>query len=38
VTFEISEFAAGINTIDAITTGQLDIGNFADYAGINRIA
>jgi NitT/TauT family transport system substrate-binding protein len=33
-----TEFAAGINTIDAITTGQLDIGNFADYAGINRIA
>ena len=38
VTFEISEFAAGINTIDASTTGQLDFGNFADYAGINWIA
>lgn len=32
-----TEFAAGINTIDAITTGQLDVGLFADYAGVNRI-
>lgn len=37
VNLEITEFAAGINTIDAITIDQLDIGNFADYAGINRI-
>lgn len=37
INLEITEFAAGINTIDAITTDQLDIGNFADYAGINRI-
>lgn len=37
INLETSEFAAGINTIDAITIGQLDIGNFADYAGINRI-
>lgn len=37
IDLQISEFAAGINTIDAITTGQLDIGLFADYAGVNRI-
>jgi NitT/TauT family transport system substrate-binding protein len=37
IDLQVSEFAAGINTIDAITTGQLDIGNFADYAGVNRI-
>lgn len=37
INLEISEFAAGINTIDAITTGQLDVGLFADYAGVNRI-
>lgn len=37
INFEITEFAAGINTIDAITIDQLDIGMFADYAGINRI-
>lgn len=37
INFEITEFAAGINTIDAIEIGQLDIGLFADYAGINRI-
>jgi NitT/TauT family transport system substrate-binding protein len=37
INLEITEFAAGINTIDAITTGQLDVGLFADYAGVNRI-
>lgn len=37
INYETTEFAAGINTIDAITTGQIDIGNFADYAGVNRI-
>lgn len=37
INLETTEFAAGINTIDAITIDQLDIGNFADYAGINRI-
>ena len=34
---EVTEYAAGINTIDAIITGQLDIGFVADYAGVNRI-
>lgn len=33
----ITEYAAGINTVDAITTDQLDIGFVADYAGVNRI-
>ena len=37
ITYETTEFAAGINTIDALTINQLDIGNFADYAGVNRI-
>lgn len=37
ITYETAEFAAGINTIDALTIGQLDIGLFADYAGVNRI-
>ena len=37
INLEVTEFAAGINTIDAITTGQLDVGLFADYAGVNRI-
>ncbi|MDY2626816.1 MAG: ABC transporter substrate-binding protein [Lachnospiraceae bacterium] len=34
---EITEFAAGINTVDAVVTGQADFGNLADYACINRI-
>ena len=37
ITYVTTEFAAGINTIDALTINQLDIGNFADYAGVNRI-
>ena len=37
ITYETTEFAAGINTIDALTINQLDIGIFADYAGVNRI-
>lgn len=34
---ELTEYAAGINTVDALVTGQLDIGFVADFAGINRI-
>lgn len=34
---QVTEFAAGINTVDAITTNQIDIGQTADFAGINRI-
>ncbi|MCD8356963.1 MAG: ABC transporter substrate-binding protein [Clostridia bacterium] len=34
---KITEFAAGINTVDAIVTEQADIGILADYAAVNRI-
>ena len=34
---EITEFATGLNTVDAIVTNQSDIGLITDYAGINRI-
>ena len=34
---EVTEYAAGINTVDALATGQLDVGFVADFAGINRI-
>lgn len=37
INLETTEFAAGINTIDAITTDSVDIGLFATYAGVNRI-
>lgn len=33
---ETSTFSAGINTVDAITLGQLDIGYVADFAALNR--
>ena len=34
---EIQEFAAGVNTVDAVVMGQADFGNLADYAAVNRI-
>jgi NitT/TauT family transport system substrate-binding protein len=34
---EVTSFSAGINTIDAVTTGQMDIGFGADFAVINRL-
>ncbi len=37
IQLEITEFAAGINTVDAIVTGQADIGLLADYAAVNRL-
>ncbi|MCD8356962.1 MAG: ABC transporter substrate-binding protein [Clostridia bacterium] len=37
IQLEITEFAAGINTVDAIVTEQADIGVLADYAAVNRI-
>ena len=37
IQLEITEFAAGINTVDAIVTNQVDIGNLADYAAVNRL-
>lgn len=37
IKIESSEYAAGINTVDAIATGTVDIGLLADYAAVNRI-
>lgn len=37
IDLKVTEFAAGINTIDAIVTGQSDVGMIADFAGVNRI-
>ena len=37
VKIESSEYAAGINTVDAIVTGTADIGLLADFAAVNRI-
>ncbi|MFV0466163.1 MAG: ABC transporter substrate-binding protein [Lachnospiraceae bacterium] len=37
IDIEVTEFAAGINTADAVTLGQADIGYMADYAVVNRI-
>ncbi|WP_041611109.1 ABC transporter substrate-binding protein [Treponema primitia] len=34
---EITSFSAGINTIDAVTIGQIDIGSGADFAVLNRL-
>ncbi len=34
---DVTQFATGINTVDAIVTGQSDIGLITDYAGVNRI-
>ncbi|MDR0685701.1 MAG: ABC transporter substrate-binding protein [Spirochaetaceae bacterium] len=34
---EIASFAAGINTIDSVTTGSMDIGFGADFAVLNRL-
>ena len=34
---QTTDFAAGINTVDALTTDQIDIGLTADFAGVNRI-
>ena len=37
ITIEDTEFASGIESVDAIAQGQLDIGYVADFAGVNRI-
>jgi NitT/TauT family transport system substrate-binding protein len=34
---EVTSFAMGINTIDAVTIGQIDIGGGADFAVLNRL-
>jgi NitT/TauT family transport system substrate-binding protein len=33
---ELTEYAWGINTVDAIVNGTADVGNLADYAAVNR--
>ena len=38
IQIEISEFAAGIGTVDAVTTGQADIGFVTDFAGVPSVA
>lgn len=37
IDIELVEFATGIETIDATTSGQVDIGKAADFAIVNRI-
>lgn len=37
IDLEITEYAAGINTIDAVVSGQADVGMMADFAVVNRI-
>lgn len=37
ISLETSEYAAGINTVDAIATGTADTGLLADFAAVNRI-
>jgi sulfonate transport system substrate-binding protein len=37
IKLEITEYPAGINTVDALVTGQADIGYVADFAIVNRI-
>lgn len=34
---EVSEFARGIDTVDALVSGSVDIGGLADFALVNRI-
>lgn len=37
IDLQYSEYAAGINTVDALTTDQIDVGIAADFAILNRI-
>lgn len=37
IDLEMTEFSAGVNTTDAVVTGQMDIGMLADYAVVNRL-
>lgn len=37
IDLEVTEYAFGINTIDAIANGNADIGDMADYAAVNRL-
>lgn len=37
INLEITEYAYGINTIDAIVNGNADVGDMADFATVNRL-
>ncbi|MGN0484491.1 MAG: ABC transporter substrate-binding protein [Lachnospiraceae bacterium] len=37
IQIKTTEFASGIGTVDAMVTGQEDMGLITDYAGVNRI-
>lgn len=37
IELEMTEFSSGVNTTDAVVTGQMDIGMLADYAVVNRL-
>lgn len=37
IDLQITEYPAGINTVDALVTGQADLGFVADFAIVNRI-
>ena len=37
INLETTEFAMGINAVDSIVAGQVDITHIAEYAGVNRI-
>lgn len=37
IKLETTEFAMGINAVDSIVNGQVDITHIAEYAGVNRI-
>lgn len=37
IDLSLTEFVAGINTVDAVVSNQVDIGKVADFAIINRI-
>lgn len=37
IDLDISEFAVGINTVDGVTMGELDVGYAADFAIVNRL-
>ncbi|SHO47725.1 ABC transporter substrate-binding protein [Anaerocolumna xylanovorans] len=37
IDLQLTEYPAGINTVDALVTGQADLGYVADFAIVNRI-
>lgn len=37
IKLEVSEFPKGVNTVDALVAGTVDIGQLSDYATVNRL-